>query len=107
MSDLADLPLTVAADRVAKGETTAAALLEAVLARMDAVNPVLNVRIWEDRERARAASRARLATREAARIVAWTRGGFAAAADQIFGQVAFARCSAPGEFPTTCRETDN
>src|SRR5438045_2328727 len=53
---LADLSLTEAATKIAKGEATSAALLEAVLARLDAVNPKINARIWEDRDRARAAA---------------------------------------------------
>lgn len=54
--NLADLTLTQAADAVAKGEATSAALLEACLARFDAVNPKINARIWDDRDRARAAA---------------------------------------------------
>ncbi len=53
---LADLTLTEAADAVAKGEATSAALLEACLERLDLVNPQINARIWEDRDRARAAA---------------------------------------------------
>ncbi len=58
MSGLADLSLVTAADLVAKGEVTAAALLEACLARLDAVNPKINAVIWIDRERARGAAAA-------------------------------------------------
>ncbi|MCX7381403.1 MAG: amidase [Alphaproteobacteria bacterium] len=58
MSALADLPLVAAADLVAKGEVTSSALLEACLARLDAVNPHINARIWEDRDRARGAAAA-------------------------------------------------
>ena len=58
MSGLSDLSLVEAADRVAKREVTSAALLEACLARLDAVNPKINARIWEDRERARGAAAA-------------------------------------------------
>ena len=58
MSGLADLPLVEAAERVAKGEVTSSALLEACLERLDAVNPKINARIWEDRDRARAAAAA-------------------------------------------------
>ncbi len=53
---LADLTLAEAAAAVAKGEATSAALLEACLARLDAVNPQINARIWEDRDGARAAA---------------------------------------------------
>ena len=55
---LADLTLTEAADAVAKGEATSSALLEACLERFDAVNPQINARIWDDRDRAREAARA-------------------------------------------------
>ena len=55
---LAALSLTEAARQVARGETTASALLEACLARLDAVNGTLNAVIWLDRERAREAAAA-------------------------------------------------
>jgi aspartyl-tRNA(Asn)/glutamyl-tRNA(Gln) amidotransferase subunit A len=54
MSDPADLGLVEAADAIARRELTSAALLDACLARLDAVNPVLNAVIWTDRERAHA-----------------------------------------------------
>ena len=56
MSGLSDLSLVEAADKVASGEVTSAALLEACLARLDAVNPAINAVIWLDRARARAAA---------------------------------------------------
>ena len=49
MTELAFLSLVEAADAVAKGEVTSAALLDACLARLDLVNPALNAVIWEDR----------------------------------------------------------
>ena len=56
MTNLADLSLVDAAAAVARREATSAALLEACLARLDAVNPKINATIWLDRERARAAA---------------------------------------------------
>lgn len=56
MTGLSDLSLVEAADKVASGEVTSTALLEACLARLDAVNPAINAVIWLDRERARAAA---------------------------------------------------
>jgi aspartyl-tRNA(Asn)/glutamyl-tRNA(Gln) amidotransferase subunit A len=56
MSDLADLGLVEAAEAIAKGEATSAALLEACLARMEAVNPSINAVIWVEREAAREAA---------------------------------------------------
>jgi len=50
---LADLGLVAAADAIAAREITSTQLLEAYLARLDAVNPVLNATIWIDRDRAR------------------------------------------------------
>ena len=58
MTDLADLSLVEAADAVQSRSVTSAALLEACLARMDAVNPVLNATIWVEREAAREAAAA-------------------------------------------------
>ncbi len=58
MSALADLTLVEAADKVASGDVTSVALLEACLARLDAVNPRINAVIWLDRERARGAAAA-------------------------------------------------
>jgi aspartyl-tRNA(Asn)/glutamyl-tRNA(Gln) amidotransferase subunit A len=55
---LADLGLVEAADLVARGEVSSAELLEACLARLDAVNPRINATIWLDRDRARAAAAA-------------------------------------------------
>ena len=54
MSSLADLGLVDAADAVARREVTSVALLDACLARLDAVNKTINATIWVDRERARA-----------------------------------------------------
>jgi len=51
---LADLGLVEAADAIARREITATALVDAYLARLDQVNPVINATIWVDRERARA-----------------------------------------------------
>ena len=56
MTELSDLSLVAAADAVARREVTSAALLEACLARLDAVNDQLNAAIWVDREGARAAA---------------------------------------------------
>jgi aspartyl-tRNA(Asn)/glutamyl-tRNA(Gln) amidotransferase subunit A len=56
VTNLADLSLVDAAAAVARREATSAALLEACLARLDAVNPKINATIWLDRERARAAA---------------------------------------------------
>jgi aspartyl-tRNA(Asn)/glutamyl-tRNA(Gln) amidotransferase subunit A len=58
MTALADLGLVDAADAVARREVTSAALLEACLARLDAVNKTINGTIWVERDRARAAARA-------------------------------------------------
>jgi len=56
VSALADFSLVAAADAVANREVTSAALLEACLARLDAVNPEINATIWVDREAAREAA---------------------------------------------------
>src|SRR5438046_935195 len=56
MSALADLGLVEAATAVARREVTSSALLDACLARLDAVNPTLNATIWVDRDRARKAA---------------------------------------------------
>ena len=58
MTDLADLTLVQAADAVRTGEATSRDLLDAIWARMDAVNPQLNAVIWLDREAAEQAARA-------------------------------------------------
>ena len=42
MSELLDQPITTIAKAVKNGETTAVALAEAALARIEAVNPTLN-----------------------------------------------------------------
>ena len=42
MSELLDQPITTIAKAVKNGETTAVALAEAALARIEAVNPALN-----------------------------------------------------------------
>lgn len=58
MTALADLGLVDAVDAIARREVRSAALLEACLARLDAVNKTLNAAIWVDRDRARAAAAA-------------------------------------------------
>ena len=58
MTALADLGLVEAAEAVARREVSSAALLEACLARLDAVNKTVNATIWVDRDRARAAAAA-------------------------------------------------
>jgi aspartyl-tRNA(Asn)/glutamyl-tRNA(Gln) amidotransferase subunit A len=58
MTELSDLSLVAAAEAVARREVTSSALLEACLARLDAVNDKLNATIWVDREGARAAAAA-------------------------------------------------
>ena len=69
MSALADLSLVEAADLVAKHEVTSSDLLEACLARLDAVNPKINAVIWLDRDRARgAAAAADAAVKSGARL---------------------------------------
>jgi aspartyl-tRNA(Asn)/glutamyl-tRNA(Gln) amidotransferase subunit A len=68
MTDLAALTLTEAAHAVAAGETTAEALLDACLARVDRAEASLNAIIWEDREGARAAARARDTARGAGAV---------------------------------------
>ena len=55
---LSDLSLVDAAAKVASGEVTSSQLLEACLARLDAVNPKINATIWVDRDRARASAAA-------------------------------------------------
>jgi aspartyl-tRNA(Asn)/glutamyl-tRNA(Gln) amidotransferase subunit A len=50
MIALADLSLVEAADAVERREVSSAALLEACLARLDAVNKTLNATIWVDRD---------------------------------------------------------
>ena len=52
------LGLVEAAEAIARREITAMGLLEASLARLDAVNPTLNVEIWRDAEGARRAAEA-------------------------------------------------
>lgn len=58
MTALADLGLVDAADAIARRETTSIELLEACLRRLDAVNPTVNVKIWLQADRARAAAKA-------------------------------------------------
>ena len=58
MTALADRTLVEAADAVRSGETTAVALLDACLARLDAVNPQINAVIWTRADDARAAAEA-------------------------------------------------
>ena len=58
MTALADLGLVEAAEAVARREVSSAALLEACLARLDAVNKTVNATIWVERDRARAAAAA-------------------------------------------------
>ena len=58
MSGLADLSMIEAADAVRAGNATSVELLEAVWARMEAVNPVLNATIWTDKEDALKSARA-------------------------------------------------
>jgi aspartyl-tRNA(Asn)/glutamyl-tRNA(Gln) amidotransferase subunit A len=58
IAGLADLGLVEAAAAVARREFTSAALLEACLARLEAVNPALNATIWLEREAAREAAAA-------------------------------------------------
>ena len=53
-ASLADLGLVEAADAIARREITSTTLLDAYLARLDQVNPVVNATIWVDRARARA-----------------------------------------------------
>ena len=48
--DLANLTLVEAAEAVRQGETSAAALLQACLANLDAANAKVNATIWVDRE---------------------------------------------------------
>ena len=55
---LAGLTLVDAAEAVRTGETTAAALLQACLARLDAAEPSVNATIWVDREGAAQAAQA-------------------------------------------------
>ena len=50
MSELANLTLVDAADRVARRDVTAMALLEACFARLDAAEGRVNATIWLDRE---------------------------------------------------------
>ena len=50
MSELANLTLVDAADRVARRDVTAMALLEACFARLDAAEDRVNATIWLDRE---------------------------------------------------------
>ena len=52
------LGLVDAAEAIARREITAVELLDASLARLEAVNPTLNVEIWRDAEGARAAAEA-------------------------------------------------
>jgi aspartyl-tRNA(Asn)/glutamyl-tRNA(Gln) amidotransferase subunit A len=67
MTGLANLSMTEAADLVRAGDVTSVALLEAVWAVMEAVNPALNATIWTDREGAmRAAHDADAAVRNKA-----------------------------------------
>jgi hypothetical protein len=54
MTTLADLGLVDAADAVARREVSSAALLEACLGRLDAVNKTVNATIWVDIASARA-----------------------------------------------------
>ena len=65
MSDLADLSLVEAADAVRTGAASSRALLEACLARLDAVEPQVNATIWVDREAASDAATAADAARAA------------------------------------------
>jgi aspartyl-tRNA(Asn)/glutamyl-tRNA(Gln) amidotransferase subunit A len=58
MSDLADVTLIQATDLIASGQATSLDLLQALWARLDAVNPSVNAVIWQDREAAEAAARA-------------------------------------------------
>ena len=53
MTNPADLGLVAAADAIMARELSASELLEASLARLDAVNPTINATIWLDRDRAR------------------------------------------------------
>ncbi|HEX2942962.1 MAG TPA: amidase, partial [Rhodopila sp.] len=58
MVALANVTLVQAADMVAKGEATSVELLHACWANLDAMNPMVNAVIWEEREAAEAAARA-------------------------------------------------
>jgi aspartyl-tRNA(Asn)/glutamyl-tRNA(Gln) amidotransferase subunit A len=58
MNDLADLTLVEAADAVRTRAASAADLLEACLARLDAANPAINAVIWTKRDEAREAAHA-------------------------------------------------
>jgi len=58
MTDLADLTLVEAAGAVRNGDATSQELLNAIWARMEAVNPQINAVIWLDREAAERDARA-------------------------------------------------
>jgi aspartyl-tRNA(Asn)/glutamyl-tRNA(Gln) amidotransferase subunit A len=58
MPQLADISLIEAADSVSRGKATSLELLQACWANLDAVNPLLNAVIWEERAPAEAAARA-------------------------------------------------
>ncbi len=58
MTNLADLTLVEAADAVRTGQATSIELLNALWARMEAVNPALNAVIWLDHEGAEQAAHA-------------------------------------------------
>lgn len=58
MVALVNVTLVQAADMVAKGEATSVELLHACWANLDAMNPMVNAVIWEEREAAEAAARA-------------------------------------------------
>jgi aspartyl-tRNA(Asn)/glutamyl-tRNA(Gln) amidotransferase subunit A len=58
MPKLAETLLVEATDAVAGGKTTSLALLQACWANLDALNPLVNAVIWEERAQAEAAARA-------------------------------------------------
>jgi aspartyl-tRNA(Asn)/glutamyl-tRNA(Gln) amidotransferase subunit A len=58
MPGVADISLIQAADAVRTGQTTSRELLHACWANLDAVNPLVNAVIWEEREAAEAAAEA-------------------------------------------------
>lgn len=58
MTDLAELSMVEAAEAVRRGDATSVALLDAVWANLEAVDPRLNATIWLDRAGAEAAARA-------------------------------------------------
>src|SRR5262245_30070075 len=58
MPKLAEASLIEAADSVSRGKATSLELLQACWANLDALNPLVNAVIWEERAQAEAAARA-------------------------------------------------